>query len=381
MNIAFLTTLNPYDVNSWSGTTFHVFNALKKRHNVKVIGLNMLSQTTYYTQRNFSDKSSINKYSPVLGALCKEQIRLFLNCDLIFFGDLLLAPFLEVSIPIVHFSDVTYHLFKDYLNRKDGDEYVRNAEMIEKKVLSDTYSTIIYSSEWAKQNTIDYYNIDPNKIHVVELGANIPMPEDYTIEIERDRCNLVFIGKNWLKKGGNKVMDAYHKLKDEGFPCTLTIVGSVPDTLQEDDDLTIIPFLDKSQPEHLNKLCNILKEAHFLVLPTEYDAFGIVFCEASAYAVPSIATDICGVSQPIREGKNGSLLSPDATGADYAEKIETIFKDKESYYNLRASSRHEFETRLNWEIWEEKVNKIFEETIQQYKSRSSVSKCGINQLL
>lgn len=48
MNIVFLTTLNPYDINNWSGTTFHLLQALSKKHNVKVIGQNTLSQTAYY---------------------------------------------------------------------------------------------------------------------------------------------------------------------------------------------------------------------------------------------------------------------------------------------------------------------------------------------
>lgn len=368
MNIAFLTTLNPNDINSWSGTTFYVLNALKVRHNVKVIGMNMLSQTSYYSKKNFFTKSSFNRYSPVLGNLCKEQIKEFSNCDLIFFGDFYLVPFLDVDMPIVHFSDVTYHSFKDYLGRNENEDTVRDIEMVEKNILSNKYSTIIYSSEWAKQNVIEYYGIDPNKIHVVEFGANIPTPEDYIIDIETNVCNLVFIGKNWQKKGGDKVLSAYYKLKEEGFPCTLTVIGSVPETLKEEKDIRIIPFLDKSNPLHLKKLCNILKNAHFLVLPTEYDAFGIVFCEASAYAVPSIASNVCGVGQPIHEGKNGYLLPPDAAANDYAEKIKTIFDSKEKYYKLRASSRREFETRLNWNVWEEKVTKILEETVRNYKN-------------
>ena len=40
MNIAFLTTLNPADINNWSGTTFHLFHALSRKHHVKVIGQN-----------------------------------------------------------------------------------------------------------------------------------------------------------------------------------------------------------------------------------------------------------------------------------------------------------------------------------------------------
>ena len=44
MNIAFLTTLNPADINNWSGTTFHLFHALSRKHHVKVIGQNTLPQ-------------------------------------------------------------------------------------------------------------------------------------------------------------------------------------------------------------------------------------------------------------------------------------------------------------------------------------------------
>lgn len=374
MNIAFLTTLNPNDINSWSGTTFNVFNTLKKRHNVKVVGINMLLQLASYSSGNFSGKSTIDRYSQILGNLCSEQIKLFSGCDLIFFGDLYLAPFLQVNMPIIHFSDVTYHSFRDYLDRKEDENTIQKIEMIEKKLLTEKYTTIIYSSEWAKLNAIKYYGIDPRKIHIVEFGANIPTPEDYIVKIDVKICNLVFIGKNWAKKGGDKVLGAYYKLKSEGFPCTLTIIGSVPRTLEGEKDLTIIPFLNKSNPIHMKKLCNILQNAHFLVLPTEYDAFGIVFCEASAYAVPSIATNVCGVSQPIHEGKNGYLLPTNATVDDYAEKIKVVFENKEEYYKLRSSSRHEFEIRLNWDVWEKKVNKIFKETVQNYKNSTYLSK-------
>jgi len=128
-----------------------------------------------------------------------------------------------------------------------------------------------------------------------------------------------------------------------------------------------IPHLYKAKKEDLTKLCAILSESHFLVLPTRFDAFGIVFCEASAYGLPSISAEVGGVSQAIREGKNGFLLPADAPAKDYAEKIKTIFSDKENYFKLRQSSRHEFETRLNWDVWGEKVNKILEEAVREWK--------------
>ena len=375
MNIVFLTTLNPYDINNWSGTTYHLLQTLSRKHHVKVIGQNTLSQTAYYIKDNFSKKHLLDKYAPLFGELYAEQMS---GSDLIFFGDLYLASFLEVNIPMVHLSDVTYHSFKDYSEMKRSKEQIKRTEALEKKVLQK-YTTIIYSSEWTKQNTIDYYDIEPNKIHVVEFGANIPAPSDYKISIQTDTCNLVFIGKNWKKKGGDKVFMAYRKLKSKGLQCTLTIIGSTPqEPYDEIEDVTVIPFLDKSKPEHLKKFCNILKEAHFLVLPTEFDAFGIVFCEASAYGVPSIAANVGGVSQPVRDGKNGFLLPPNATAEDYAEKIKSVFSDKDGYIKLRESSRREYETRLNWEVWGERVNKILEETVVNYKKCDNKTICQCN---
>lgn len=370
MNIIFLSSLNPHDINSWSGTTWHILKALEKNNNVTVIGTDILSQTAYFTSKNFSIKDVHGDYSPLFGVFCSELIRKVSHCDLIFFGDLQLSPYLDIDIPSVHLSDVNYHLFKDYLNKDRTKEQEKKTEIKERKVLNK-YTSIIYSSKWTKQSTTEYYSINPKKIHIVEFGANIPNPIDYNINIQMDICNLVFIGRNWMKKGGDKILSAYKKLKSEDFPCALTIIGSTPPEMsnREDSDLTIIPFLDKSKPEHLNRLCSILKDAHFLILPTEFDAFGIVFCEASAYGVPSIAADVGGVSQPIRKGKNGFLLPATATAEDYAEKIKSVFGDKEKYIELRKSSRNEYETRLNWDVWGKKVNKILEDTVLNYNKK------------
>lgn len=191
----------------------------------------------------------------------------------------------------------------------------------------DTADCVILSSEWARNDAIDHYHAKNSKIYAIEFGANIPHPTDYQAEIQMDVCNLVFIGRNWKKKGGEKVLGAYRKLKAEGFPCTCTLIGSIPPDISENDDsdLTIISHLDKSQPEQLKKLCDILKTAHFLVLPTEFDAFGISFCEASAYGVPSITANVGGVSQPVWEGKNGFLLPTDAGGRSMVKSALPTF--------------------------------------------------------
>ncbi|MDR2037746.1 MAG: glycosyltransferase family 4 protein [Bacteroidales bacterium] len=372
MNIIFLSRYDVSDINNWSGTLFHIYHQLKKRHNVEVVGTELLNQLTAFRKGNFQNDFFVDscRYVKKIGSLLSERINL-LDYDLLFFGDLLLHP-CNINIPFVHFSDMTYDQVNMHLKKSD-ERNVESAIHQEKFILDNTFR-IIYSSEWIKSKAIEVYNINPDKIDVVELGANIPTPTNYTVDIGMDVCRLVFIGRDWEKKGGDKVLQAYRILSAGGFPCSLTIIGSEPkEYLEADENITIIPFLDKTKPEHLKILCSILSVSHFLVLPTEFDAYGIVFCEASAYAVPSIAANVGGVSQPVREGKNGFLLSADATALEYAEKIRTVFQDRENYIRLRTSSRHEFETRLNWDVWSERVNKILEDTVKEWKEHKNQS--------
>ena len=277
-------------------------------------------------------------------------------------------PFLDVNIPYILLSDTTYKQHSLYYGKLDKIRY-ECCIQLERLMLEKAFR-IIYSSEWIKKKTVEFYNVDPLRIHVIEFGANIPTPHNYSINIDMDVCRLVFVGTNWRKKGGDKLLKTYRLLKTGGFPCSLTIIGSVPKEVSgADEDLIIIPKLDKEKREHLDKFCKILLEAHFLVLPTEFDAYGIVFCEASAYAVPSIAANVGGVGQPVREGKNGFLLPFDATAQDYAEKIKTVFHDRENYIRLRASSRREFETRLNWDVWGERVETILKDAVKEWKKQ------------
>ena len=370
MNIVFLTRYDPNDINDWSGTSYHIYHKIKEKHTIEIVGSEILGQLDLFARKNFPcDKLfASDRYVKNLGLLLSERINR-LGCDLIFFGDLYFIP-LNINIPVVLLSDMTYEQVKIYYVKPD-ERNIEPCIRLEKLMLESAFK-IIYSSEWIKEKAMKFYAIDPQKISVVEFGANIPTPQNYTINISMDVCQLVYIGKDWVRKGGDKILEVYKILKQAGFPCTLTIIGSVPEKeLEEDENLTIIPFLDKKRKDHLERLCDILSQSHFFILPTNFDAFGIVFCEASAFALPSITADVGGVGQAVKDGKNGYLLSRHATANDYAEKIKAVYNDKESYIKLRESSRREFETRLNWDVWGERVNKILEDAVSEWKANKS----------
>src|SRR5690606_24581714 len=92
-------------------------------------------------------------------------------------------------------------------------------------------------------------------------------------------------------------------------------------------------------------------DADFLILPTRCECYGIVFCEAAAHGLPSIAAATGGVPEVVREGINGHTLPLSAGAADYTALIRAVLDEPGRHDRLRRSSRDEFERRLNWDTW------------------------------
>jgi glycosyltransferase involved in cell wall biosynthesis len=91
-------------------------------------------------------------------------------------------------------------------------------------------------------------------------------------------------------------------------------------------------------PDELATLQRLLRQAHFLILPTRADASPRVVCEASAYALPSLATDVCGVASVVAAGRDGKLFPLDAGADAYCTQIEELFRDYGWYQELARSS-------------------------------------------
>lgn len=109
----------------------------------------------------------------------------------------------------------------------------------------------------------------------------------------------------------------------------------------------------------MQKLQDLFFDASFFVFPTRAECYGIVICEANAFGLPVITTDQCGVSTIIRDGQNGYKLPLSASGSEYATLIAEIFGDQRRYKRLVLSSRAEYDTRLNWDTWAEKLHAVF----------------------
>ncbi len=370
MTIAFLTSRDPRDKKSWSGVYYYMGKALADSgHTVEQLGpyqprTKIILKIFNKISSTLTGKSININHHPMLA---KEYARYFekklkkSNADFIF------APaaspeiaFLETDIPIIYLSDITFALilgyYQNYSNFNSASK--KNGEKTESLAIKKA-AWVIYPSQWAADSAIHHYKKNPDQVIVHPLGANIesyPSPSELLNKFKTlKHPRLLFLGVDWERKGGAIAYATYRQLREMGVDAKLCICGCIPPINLEDENLTIIPFLDKNETADYFRFNNLLLESHFLLLPTLKEAFGIVFCEASAYGIPSLSFDTGGVKGAIREGINGFCFSLDSTAQDFASKIAEYIADENKYQKLSMSARQLFEKELNWNSFVENL--------------------------
>jgi glycosyltransferase involved in cell wall biosynthesis len=98
----------------------------------------------------------------------------------------------------------------------------------------------------------------------------------------------------------------------------------------------------------MQKLTELFQTSDFFILPTRAEAAGIVFCEASAYGLPSLAYATGGVSDYVRNGVNGVCVEPGSPPATFAGEIRKLLTDSAAYESCAIQGFREYQERLNW---------------------------------
>lgn len=377
LKICFLSLLNPHDHKSWSGIPFQLFTHVSQFHEVIWINAQILpawkrkllllqSKIHYILHWKFTYHNIL--YARLLaGTVRKKIVKGKFDFVLLGAGESPLIAYLKVKAPIIYVADTTFANMVDYYpwHSNLSVSALIQGNKVEENAIQNAFH-LMFSSEWAANSAVNKYGASPEKVSVVSFGPNlnkIPSMKEIFSKEPAPVCRLLFLGVNWLRKGGNIAYDTFKNLQEMGVACTLTIVGCNPQ-LNDCNNITIIPFLDKNNVDDFNTLYNLLYNSDILLLPTRADCTPIVFSEAAAFGLPVITTNTGGVSSVIKNGINGYALPFTAGWHDYSKVIRELWTDKEKYRKMILSSRNEYENRLNWDIWSSSFNNLLEKSIK-----------------
>ena len=384
MKLAYVTTYDSTKLtgsDEWSGTGYYIAQALRSQ-SIELNYVGPLQDSTflkatrklkrhYYQflhQKRYeknSDRQTLKNYAR------QVKQKLTDRDSVVFSATVDPIAYLECDRPMAFWADATFagiaNFYPQYSNLHP--DVVEDWHRMEKSAL-ERCQLAIYSSDWAAKSAIEFYQADPNKVKVVPFGANISSELNFdrvkdAIEARPSNiCKLLFIGVEWLRKGGDVAYAVAKQLNKSGLKTELTVVGCQPEIDEAIPEyVKPLGFIKKSTPEGKERLNQLILESHFLILPSIADCTPMVFPEANSLGVPCLSTKVGGIPSVIHDGENGKLFAPDADVSEYCNYIQDLFSNYSQYKELAYASFNAYESRLNWRSAGQKVEQLLSEII------------------
>jgi glycosyltransferase involved in cell wall biosynthesis len=230
----------------------------------------------------------------------------------------------------------------------------RHIDAVDRISLKNATKTF-FSSQWALDEAVRDYGAPAGRMAVVPFGANLVEPparaevEAWIQARSREALRLLFLGREWERKGGTEALALGRELRRRGIKVVLHIVGCTPQIDEADRPLVELHgFINRHGPEGWKKFRALLAESHVLVFLSRAEAYGIALCEAAAFGVPMLAADTGGIPTIVRPGVNGWLAPLPFSVSEGASALQTTFAHPEVYQRLAHGARLDYENRLNW---------------------------------
>lgn len=365
MNLAYATHFAADNVHSWSGSIYYMRKALLdagctletidnlKEHG-RVSGRLMELAYQHLTGKTFiryRRPSTLDAYARQVEAALRGM-----KVDAVFSPSCFPIARMKPGLPTVFWADASFAGLVDFYPYTTNlcQRTLKEGQLTEQNAL-DRCSLAIYASDWAARSALENYRVDPDKVKVVPYGANLQSERSLSQVIAslenraNDHCELLFMGVEWQRKGGDIAVETAVELNRRGLPTKLHIVGCEPPG--ETPEFVIRHgFVSKKTPEGQQKLDDLLSNSHFLIVPSRAECYGLVFAEASSYGLPSLAADVGGIPTVVRQDVNGQLFPLSTRGDEYANAVLRLMGDPEGYRKQALGAFSEYQERLNWRV-------------------------------
>ncbi len=234
---------------------------------------------------------------------------------------------------------------------RGGDWYFGKKNFLKRilirKVLKNSKYPVLVQSERIRKEVLLF--CPTANVKVVGNGVNIPS------NWQKGKY-VYFVGNLIPRKGVEYLIKAF-----SGIDGKLVIVGDGP----ERDKLMNLcvkysvncEFKGKLPPD---KIQHELKNAKILVLPAvEGEGLPNVILEAMALGIPVIATDLAGIPDIVKDGKNGFVVRPRDVKS-LRDKI-LLLLDNEKLYKKLSINAKKTALRFSWENILNKLEEIYRE--------------------
>jgi glycosyltransferase involved in cell wall biosynthesis len=250
----------------------------------------------------------------------------------VFFAPANVIPFIHPPVCVTTIHDVGFHLFPECYS-----PLTRWYLELTTRFALRTATKVIAVSDASKRDLVQVYGVQPSRVEVIHSGLPVaetvlPTPDRIASTLAQYDISppyLLFLGRLETKKNVARIVQAFFKLKERGFPHQLVLGGSPGVGFDE------VARLINSSPYGLDVVltgyvgeekAELYAGADVFVFPSLYEGFGFPLLEAAAYGVPVVASRTSSLAEVA--GDAAVLVDPLDVEA-IASAIARILEDQD----------------------------------------------------
>src|SRR2546425_7732800 len=281
-------------------------------------------------------------FPPILQILDYIQREQFTEIIISTPGPIGLTALLAAKMLNLQTSGIYHTDFPQYIRILTEDSFLESVAWRYMHWFYGQLDTVFINSEEYRQSWIKH-GLDPSKLKIFPRGLDTELfhparrnPAFFEkFGARNGEVRLLYVGRISREKDLDLLAAAYHRLRDEGLPVQLFIVGHGPYS----------EVFAKSLPEAFftgyltgTELATAYASADVFVFPSTTDTFGNVILEAQACGLPVVVSDSGGPKELVEDKANG-LITRSHDVEDFTRAIRALVTDSALRERMGESAR------------------------------------------
>jgi len=211
--------------------------------------------------------------------------------------------------------------------------------LTDEQVIYDRAVHLFTMGEPAAESLRSDYGIPIERVTNVGGGANFTTLPALSTAMREP--TILFVGKDWRRKGGEVLIEAFRIVRAQLPNARLQIVGTTE--APSGPGIEVVGRVaDRA------RLAEMYARASIFCLPSHFDPFPLVLMEAMASELPCVASAVCGIPEIVADGETGLLVPPD-DAPRLAAALLRLLTDQEEARALGNAGRARIEQHLSWD--------------------------------
>lgn len=320
---------------AWSGTNYSLYKSLSKCYKVKDIDLKFpkivsvfmhrilrldwfsgaFYELQYFRRKHRSLKGKVLQMSGIVdaGPFTKSYIYNDLSVSYV--------EYMKKYLPEVYAVSDFQHSASAVLHK----------QAIAQRHFYENCTGVFCMGHWL-QNFLISEGMPADK--VIYAGGGINVDSNLIKPKEKTNRKILFVGKDFKRKGGYVTYEAFRALREQGVNVELYVAGPANDPITS----PIEGYHFEGQVA-FDKVAELFNKCDVFCMPSYFEAYGLVFIEALTFGLPCIGRNCYEMPYFIEEGKTGLLLKEDHP-QELAGLMMKILQDDSFKKNVQ--SRHDY---------------------------------------